>query len=135
MIEEIFKEFQLDQAELSIVLCGDQLITDLNKKYLKREGSTNVISFPMQDAPLSELRETPNVILGDVVVNVKRALDDAREAGVSPLSEVAFLTIHGICHLLGFDHEGEQGHMAPKMEKVEKELFDKYFNFLIEANQ
>jgi probable rRNA maturation factor len=67
-----------------------------------------------------------NQILGDVVVNVHRAWDDAEEAGSDPLSEVAFLIIHGICHLAGYDHEGSQAHRAAEMEEMENRLHEKY---------
>jgi len=89
-------------CELSVLLTGDRHIAELNQRYLKRKGPTNVLAFPMSGGP-PPLVETN--LLGDVVVSVERAVDESNESGES-LEETLFrLLIHGILHLLGYDHE------------------------------
>lgn len=114
-----------------MVLCEDAWIAELNARYLGRQGATNVLSFPLGDDPTDEDPNGP-VMLGDVVINVQRAVKDATDAGVEPLSEVAFLLIHGICHLIGYDHEGDQAHRAPQMEKLEAEIHRRFAPVLTE---
>lgn len=131
MVERIFSHLNLKGFEISLVFCDNEWIEALNEKYMGRSGPTNVISFPMD-------QETPKVkdekwrMLGDVVINVQRACDDANDAGIEPLLEVAFLVIHGICHLAGFDHEGKQSHRAKEMEEVEERIFNQLGHLLLE---
>lgn len=130
MIEEIFNALNLHNAELSVVLCDDEWIARLNQRYLGRPGPTNVLSFPMTDDNPDTSPPPIASPLGDVVVNVHRACDDAAEAGIDPLSEIAFLIIHGICHLIGYDHEGSNAHRAGEMEDMEHHLHKTFASML-----
>jgi probable rRNA maturation factor len=107
-------------AELSILLVDDQQIAKLNQQFLKRQGPTNVIAFPMQEGRYSEI--TPN-LLGDVVISVEAAQQEARNAGLSTEARFNQLLIHGILHLLGYDHV-KGAPEARKMEKTADELFE-----------
>ncbi|NTU59678.1 MAG: rRNA maturation RNase YbeY [Deltaproteobacteria bacterium] len=109
-----------ERCELSVWLCDDATIQDLHGRYLGSDTPTNVISFAQRDGDFADLE--PDV-LGDVVISVDTAARDAREAGSTLLAEVTFLLVHGILHLVGYDHEGEQAHRAPEMEEKEEELF------------
>ena len=106
--------------ELAVVLCGDGYIRELNKEWRGKDAPTDVLSFP-QGAPLPGCPVQP---LGDLVVSVETA---ARQAGLAPgpprgpdamavlRAELRLLATHGVCHLLGHDHEGalaEAGRMA-----------------------
>lgn len=124
MVRKIFKDLKLTGCEISLVFCENDEIASLNHQYLGRKGPTNVISFPMDDPHFDQTEGERGRTLGDVVVNVDRAVSDAEEAGIAPLSELAFLVIHGICHLAGYDHEGENAHRAPEMEEVETRLHE-----------
>ena len=107
-------------AELSIVIVDDEQIQVINRDYLERDRPTNVISFAMQEG------EGAGVIpdlLGDVVISADTAARDAAEAGVPFESELYFLLLHGILHLLGFDHERGTAEDAERMEARERELF------------
>ena len=134
MVEKIFSDLHLEGAEISVVLCEDELIAQLNETYLGRKGPTNVLSFPM-DYGKQGLDEGQPLLLGDVVVNVQRATTDAAEAGVEPLSEVAFLVIHGICHLAGYDHEGPDAQKAAQTESVEAGLHERFGSILISSRK
>ena len=105
--------------ELSIVLADDEEITRLNRQYFHRNRPTNVISFPM-DAGDPATFHSP--ILGDVVISTETAKREAAAVGGEAEEEILFLMIHGILHLVGYDHEGSAGERK-KMEARERELF------------
>ena len=88
-------------SELSIVITDDPQIEILNRTYLNHEGPTNVISFPMQEGEFSDV--TPG-LLGDVVISADTARREADLGNMDFLERVDQLMIHGILHLLGYDH-------------------------------
>ena len=99
-----YMNFPFD-CEVSLTFCGDDYIRELNAKYRDRDSVTDVLSFPLNDfrngdEPDEELNE-----LGDVVINLKRAEEQAEEYGHSLEREVSFLAVHSTLHLLGLDHE------------------------------
>jgi len=90
------------EGELSILLTDDDHISDLNRRYLGKEGPTNVLAFPMR----GEASPEPHTgILGDVVVSVDTALEESRKSGEPLNRTVHRLLVHGILHLLGYDHD------------------------------
>ncbi len=107
-------------AEVSILVVDDARIQELNRDYLQRDKPTNVISFSMQEGETVALQ--PN-LLGDVVLSADTAARDAAEAGCTFESELCFLLLHGILHLLGYDHERGTAEDAERMEAKEKEVF------------
>lgn len=109
-----------EQTELSVVLVDDEQIQEINRDYLQRDKPTNVISFAQQEGEGAGI--CPE-LLGDVVISVDTAARDAQDAGVSCFSEVCFLLLHGILHLLGYDHERGTEQQAEEMEAKERELF------------
>ena len=91
----------LADAELSILLCDDETIRKLNRRYRKKNKSTDVLAFPMQEGP------SPSVdtgVLGDVVISLPTATRQAKQADRPIIEEVTFLLAHGLLHLLGHDH-------------------------------
>lgn len=115
-----------DAHEISIVITDDQEIRDLNKTYRGKDKPTNVLSFPMQEGQFSDI--TPG-LLGDVVISVDTAEQEASDAEISMDERMSQLLIHGILHLLGFDHETGDSD-AEKMEQKSIELLR-----LLEKNQ
>jgi len=107
-------------GELSVWLCDDPTIRDLHREYMGVDTPTNVISFAQREGEFGEVEPE---VLGDVVVSVDTARRDAQEAGEGLEDEVLFLCIHGLLHLLGYDHEGDQAARAPEMEAKEAEFF------------
>lgn len=91
------------KPEVSILLLDDAGIAELNHQYRDRSNPTDVLSFPQYSA--EELRTLEPELLGDVVISVETAARQAERAGVSLWEEMIRLLIHGILHLLGFDHE------------------------------
>lgn len=103
-----------------MVIVDDEQIQEINRDYLQRDKPTNVISFAQQEGEGAGI--CPE-LLGDVVISADTAARDAAEAGVSTFSELSFLLIHGVLHLLGYDHERGTEQQALEMEEKERELF------------
>ena len=115
---QILSGLGCDAHELSIVLTDDAQIAELNKTYRGRDEATNVLSFPMQEGDFADINPG---LLGDVVISCETAQAEAVKAGINLSERMSQLLIHGILHLLGFDHEsGEAG--ARKMENKSREL-------------
>jgi probable rRNA maturation factor len=91
-----------DDAELSILLCDDLMIQDLNRDYRNVNRPTDVLAFPLSDD--DDLQGAPRA-LGDIVISVESASRQARERRRRPIDEVTMLLIHGLLHLLGHDHQ------------------------------
>ncbi len=88
------------QAELTIVLTDDAQLRELNREYLGADNPTDVLSFPSAEAD----PETGAPYLGDVLISVQRAAEQAQSAGHPLEAEVQLLVVHGILHLMGHDH-------------------------------
>ena len=106
------------EAELSILIVDDPQIAVFNKQYLNRKGPTNVIAFPMRDGPYGDI--TPQ-LLGDVVISVETADRERKRVGSSMEERFTQLLVHGILHLLGYDHETSDQD-AQEMEEKSKEI-------------
>jgi rRNA maturation RNase YbeY len=93
-------------------------MAQLNRRFLGRKGPTNVLAFPMSDGRASD---DDFGMLGDVVLSVDRAIDESKELD-EPLEETLYrLLLHGVLHLLGYDHERSPGE-ARRMEKEHRRL-------------
>jgi len=108
------------EAELSVLLVDDEQIHEINRDYLDHDYPTNVISFAMREGEGADVQPD---LLGDVVISVETAMRDAQEAGESFESELYFLLLHGVLHLLGYDHERGTDEDARRMEEREREVF------------
>lgn len=108
-----------EDTELSVWLTDDPTIQDLHREYFGIDEPTNVISFAQREG---EYNEVEPEMLGDVVISVETATRDALEAGSNPEDEVAYLLIHGVLHLLGYDHEGQREADGPEMYAKEREI-------------
>lgn len=99
-------------AELSLVLGTDADLCELNRQWRGVDATTDVLSFPMEEAEEGEPRwdedEEEPWLIGDVIVSLTRAQAQAEEYGHSVERELAFLVVHGTLHLLGFDHETDE---------------------------
>lgn len=119
-IERILTHLGYPEAEISLVLVNDRQIRDLNESYRGLPAPTDVLSFPMGEG---EFRELHPHLLGDVVISLETASRQARESGHPLELEVCLLLIHGILHLLGYDHEGS-AKKRKAMQTKERELLD-----------
>ncbi len=107
----------LQSAELSVVLTTDEEVHELNRTYRGIDRATDVLSFPQHEGEDSDLSDP---LLGDVVISIDAVERQALEYGHSREREVAFLTVHGILHLLGWDHEvpEDEARMMAKTEAI-----------------
>lgn len=93
------------QAELSIKAVDEATIAELNRLWMEKEGPTDVLAFPMDELRPGLVNEEPEEgILGDLVLCPAVAARQAEQAGHSVVDELDLLTVHGILHLLGYDH-------------------------------
>lgn len=109
-------------AEVSVTLVDDAKIHEMNQKFRGVDRPTDVLSFPLFD-------EEPNaegrVMLGDIVISLERAAEQAKAYGHSFAREVAFLTVHSMLHLMGYDHETskeEEREMFARQEIILREM-------------
>jgi probable rRNA maturation factor len=94
---------------MAVCLVSDQRMRTLNREYRGRDATTDVLAFPVGgDPPRVGADEC---YLGDVVISVQRAAEQAKRAGHSFARELKILAVHGYLHLLGFDHEKDAGRM------------------------
>ena len=106
--------------EVSITLTDEETVHLLNKKYRGIDSTTDVLSFPFNDFSQTEIKKDEYLVLGDIVINVKRAAEQAKQYGHSLKRELAFLTAHSMLHLLGYDHmeKSEEEIMFKKQEEI-----------------
>ena len=109
-------------AEVNVTLVNDEMIKEMNTKFRKIESSTDVLSFPLGENGVYDVNpETGAKMLGDIVISVEHAYAQADLYGHGLEREIAFLTVHSMLHLLGYDHEKgglEKTVMREKEEKV-----------------
>ena len=109
-------------AEVSVILVDNQYIQGLNKQYRDKDIPTDVLSFPMgENGKYSLNPDTGAKILGDIVISMEKVCEQSELYGHSMQREVAYLTAHGLLHILGYDHEAnglEKVRMREKEEKV-----------------
>jgi len=125
-IERIVKEaivkvgelYGLETAEVSITLTDNVYIHELNMKYRNIDRPTDVLSFALNEGEEPEIVDGPVVnMLGDIIISVERATEQAAEYGHSIAREIAFLTVHGMLHLLGYDHMEEVDRVEMRKEE------------------
>jgi probable rRNA maturation factor len=119
---KILKILDCPDKEISLSFVDDEYIKQLNKQYLGKDQATNVLSFSLQEGKYGDINPQ---ILGDIIVSVETAQRDALYGKLTIAQEIDFLIIHGILHLLGYNHENTTKKESNKMQQKEKELFNK----------
>ena len=117
-LTKVLNDLGCHDKELSILFTDDNGIARLNDRYLGRKGPTNVLAFPMAGGPAPDHDSS---MLGDVVISNDTALRESKKLGEPLQYTIDRLLIHGILHLLGFDHAKSQEE-ATLMEKDEERL-------------
>lgn len=113
-----------NDVEVSLTFTDNQGIRVLNRDFRKTDRETDVLSFPLTDYAGTELPiDEPEVSLGDIVISLERAATQAEEFGHSFEREVAFLTVHSMLHLLGYDHVTSDEEDA-EMRRRQREILE-----------
>jgi probable rRNA maturation factor len=117
---------------VSVLLVENEEIQRINREYRNKDCVTDVLSFPMLEMQDGKFTEKPDemdmederLFLGDIVVSVPKAIEQAKEYGHGNERELAFLTLHGLMHLLGYDHEDPASSeiMEKKQELILSEI-------------
>lgn len=120
-----YEQFQ-GSAEVSVKFVNDEEIQNLNKTFRNIDRSTDVLSFPLGENGVYDVNPATGAkILGDIVISMEHAVEQADRYGHSLQREIGFLTVHSMLHLLGYDHEGggiESVRMREKEETVLTQL-------------
>lgn len=113
-------------AEVSVTFVDNEQIHRLNREYRNVDRPTDVLSFPMADREhLEQVKDPEDVqMLGDIVISMEKAMEQAHLYGHSLQREIAFLTVHSMLHLLGYDHE-DGGLKAVQMREKEESVLQK----------
>ena len=115
-------EVNLNDFEVSIFFCSDEQIRTLNRDYRSLDEVTDVLSFSQSEGedvgfPIGKRRQ-----LGDIVISLSQTLRQAAEDNHDPIAEEKMLILHGILHLLGYDHVTDNGEMMQLQEEIIKKL-------------
>ena len=111
------KIYGVENSELSITLTDDENISKLNKKFRGIDKATDVLSFAFRESNEPEIFGADFEILGDVIISLERAKIQAEEYGHSFKREVIFLEVHGLLHLLGYDHTDDDKRQEMEAEQ------------------
>lgn len=110
-----------DSAEVSLLFVDDENIRQLNKTYRNKDSKTDCLSFPAWEGQVETDLEI-EVLLGDIVISLETAQEQAEEFGHSLSREICYLYVHGLLHLLGYDHLEEED--KKKMREAEEKILE-----------
>jgi probable rRNA maturation factor len=119
-LKRLMRYLECADRELSVVFVNDRVMQELNHTYRQRAYTTNVLAFPQETGWPGEL---PTAVLGDVVVSLPTASREAETLQQSVEDYVLYLLIHGLLHLLGYDHE-RSAEEHQRMQAREQELLE-----------
>lgn len=123
LLDHINVEFALDGVFVGLLLCGDDRIRRLNKQFCGKDWATNVLSFPQLDDVFfgddasAAAHQIDQQFIGEIAIARETIMAQAAELGIGIDDHLAHLFVHGLMHLLGFDHENDQE--ATEMESLE----------------
>ncbi|MBT2685737.1 rRNA maturation RNase YbeY [Bacillus sp. ISL-37] len=121
------KENVQEGSELSVTFVSNERIQEINREYRDKDRPTDVISFALEEMGEGELEIVGDGIprvLGDIIISIPKAREQAEEYNHSFMRELGFLAVHGLLHLLGYDHMNEQD--EKQMFDRQKEILDGY---------
>ena len=122
VVEFTLKYQNIDKAIFNIIIVDEDTIRNINREYRKKDSVTDVISFALEDD--ETFIKTEFRVLGDIYICIKKALEQANTYGHSLMREISFLTVHGILHLLGYDHMNESDEKI--MFELQERILDEY---------
>lgn len=121
------KEQIMGDSELSVTFVTNDRIQEINREYRHKDKPTDVISFALEELGNGEIPvmavDMPR-ILGDIIISMAKAEEQAKEYGHSFIRELGFLAVHGFLHLLGYDHETDEDEKV--MFSKQKDILDEF---------
>lgn len=112
-----WSDAEVERMELSIVLADDATVRELNRSYRRQDKATNVLSFAALDGDETPLPPDGPIMLGDVILAYQVTAEEAARDGKTLVQHLSHLVVHGVLHLLGYDHQDEDA--AEDMERLE----------------
>jgi len=122
--EHAARRMELDNAVITFIITDNDYIRTINRDYRKKDSPTDVISFAYREDPFPGIEDVQEE-LGDIYLSIERAREQAEEYGVTLADELKRLIVHGMLHLLGYDHETspeDEAVMRAKEEEILKDL-------------
>ena len=121
--EKVGELYGVENGEVSVTLTNNDYIHQLNRKYRQIDRPTDVLSFALNESEEPDIENGPDInVLGDIILSVERAEEQAADYGHSLRRAIAFLTVHGMLHLLGYDHMEEADRL--EMEKEQRYVME-----------
>ena len=121
--EKVGELYGVENGEVSVTLTNNDYIHQLNRKYRQIDRPTDVLSFALNESEEPDIENGPDInVLGDIILSVERAEEQAVDYGHSLRREIALLTVHGMLHLLGYDHMEEADRL--EMEKEQRYVME-----------
>ena len=121
--EKVGELYGVENGEVSVTLTNNDYIHQLNRKYRQIDRPTDLLSFALNESEEPDIENGPDInVLGDIILSVERAEEQAADYGHSLRREIAFLTVHGMLHLLGYDHMEEADRL--EMEKEQRYVME-----------
>lgn len=117
-VQDLFALLKEQNVELSVLVTDDARMRELNKTYRDMDKTTDVLSFPGGGVQAPDMPKH----LGDIVISCEQATRQATDIGQSLVCEIRFLILHGVLHLLGYDHEVDNGEMDAYQAELKQQL-------------
>ena len=114
LLSRVARQARSRASEVSVLFCGDARMRTLNRRYRRKDRSTDVLAFPAGPAA--------NGFLGDIVISVPYAAREARRRRLARAGEMDRLLLHGFLHLMGYDHETDEGQMEALEGRLRRRL-------------
>ncbi|HLZ34676.1 MAG TPA: rRNA maturation RNase YbeY [Nitrospira sp.] len=119
LVQAVLAEVGESSAELGLSFIGDRRMQRLNRRFRRKDRTTDVLAFAMREARTPHASRLAAGLLGDVAISIPTAIRQAREAHRSLDHEIVTLLVHGILHLCGYDHERSESE-ARRMQRRER---------------
>jgi len=126
VIIRLLDEYNLSEGEVGVVIADDFMLQRLNREYGHKDAPTDVLSFSYIEPPDPDMLKEKEFAVGDIYISVDRAREQAGRVGHSLQREIILLTVHGILHILGFDHNEEaDAKLMKEQEEIVMERYDR----------
>ena len=113
VVKGVLKSEKVDNAEVSVALVDNERMAEINGRYRKRNHPTDVLAFPLEKD-----FDGKGTLLADIIASCEMANERARELSISPQTEIMFYIVHGLLHILGYDHATAKARRA--MDKLQR---------------